>query len=148
MIAKLYLIGSLRNPGIPELGHFLRQSGFDVFDHWWCASEDADDTWKTYAQARGQTYREALYDHAATHVYEFDKAHLDTSHMGVLAMPAGKSGWAEMGLLRGQGKPVYIYFEEEPAVDRWDVMARIASGICYTRDELLSALTEEVKKTW
>jgi len=142
---KIYIIGSLANPDLPALGHFIRLAGFEVFDQWWAASDDADLIWKQYAQARGQTYREALNDHAAQHVFEFDKSHLDSSDAGVLVMPAGKSGWAEMGYLSGQGKTVFIYFPEDPAADKWDVMALFATGgVHYDKDELLDAIQESL----
>jgi hypothetical protein len=31
---KIYLVGSLRNPGIPVYANQLREHGFDIFDDW------------------------------------------------------------------------------------------------------------------
>ena len=46
----LYLIGSLRNPRVPELAKRLRQDnpGLEVFDDWYSAGIEADDYWKEY----------------------------------------------------------------------------------------------------
>ena len=38
----IYLIGSLRNPKIPEIGRQLRDLGFDVLDDWFAAGPRAD----------------------------------------------------------------------------------------------------------
>ncbi len=118
---KVYLIGSLRNPGVPVVGSALRKCGFDVFDDWFAAGPRADDHWQEYEQkVRGHTFIEALEGRAARHVFEFDKRNLDDSDAGVLVLPAGKSGHMELGYLAGQGKPVYILLDQEP--ERYDVM--------------------------
>lgn len=140
---KLYLIGSLRNPEVPLLGNRLRALGFDVVDDWYGAGPEADDCWQRYEQIRGRSYREALYDRFAAHIWEFDKFHLDTSDVGVLMLPAGKSGHIELGYLIGQGKPGYILFDgEEPA--RWDVMYRFAKAVFFDQDSLAEALKGEL----
>ena len=33
-IAKVYLIGSLRNPEVPQIANKIRELGFEVFDDW------------------------------------------------------------------------------------------------------------------
>jgi nucleoside 2-deoxyribosyltransferase len=138
MVNSIYLIGSLRNPEVPELASFLRRDGYDVFDDWYAAGPEADDYWQKYETARGHTYREALDGYAARHVFEFDKWHLDRCGIGVLLMPAGKSGHLELGYLAGQGKPVFVLFNEIPA--RYDVMYRFAKAVCTSKTELLEAL--------
>jgi len=40
---KLYLIGSLRNPRVPEVAEILRWNGHLVFDDWYAAGPEADD---------------------------------------------------------------------------------------------------------
>lgn len=131
----IYLIGSLRNPKVPELAQRLRHVGFEVFDDWYAAGPEADDYWQKYELRRGRTYEEALEGHAANHVFHYDRSHLDRATMGVLLMPAGRSGHLELGYLRGQGKPVYVVFEEEP--ERWDVMYRFADKVFFSWDDLL-----------
>lgn len=134
---KLYLIGSLRNANIPVIGSNLRDLGFDVFDDWFAAGPEADDYWKQYEEARGRTYNEALTGYAAEHVFNFDRSHLDTADIGVLALPAGRSGHLELGYLIGQGKPGYILTDNP---DRWDVMYRFTNGVFQSEGELYEHL--------
>lgn len=136
---KIYVVGSLRNPRVPEVAQSLRGPGRQVFDDWYAAGPEADDYWQKYSQARGQTYLQALGDHAAQHVFNFDLTHLDESDVGVLVYPAGKSGHLELGYLRGQGKPCFILLDKEP--ERWDVMANFAL-VCKDMEALLEALQD------
>jgi nucleoside 2-deoxyribosyltransferase len=135
---KVYVIGSLRNPKIPEIANKIREAGFEVFDDWYAAGPEADDKWKEYERGRGRDYIEALGGHAATHVYEFDKRHLDSADAVVLALPAGKSGHLELGYSLGTGKPGYILLEE--GNDRWDVMYKFADGVYDSTERLIYQL--------
>ncbi len=139
---NLYLIGSLRNPDIPLLGNDFRQMGFDVFDDWFAAGSEADDAWQAYERGRGHTFAEALQGRAARHVFSFDRRHLLEAAVGVLVMPAGKSGHIEAGFLAGQGKPVYVLLPEEP--DRFDVMYGFFAGVFCNKEDLLRALADEL----
>lgn len=138
---RIYLIGSLRNPKIPEIGNDIRKLGFEVFDDWYAAGPEADDYWQAYEQGRGHGIKEALIGHAGLHVFNFDKFHLDTSDIGILALPAGKSGHLEAGYLIGCGKPVYILFDTEP--ERFDVMYNFASGVFTDIEQLKYKLVEQ-----
>lgn len=135
---KVYLIGSLRNPKIPEIANKIREAGFEVFDDWYAAGPEADDKWKEYEQGRGRSYDEALNGHAATHVFQFDKRHLDDSDAVVLALPAGKSGHLELGYCLGRGTPGFILLEE--GSDRWDVMYKFADGVYNHLDHLIQMI--------
>lgn len=135
---KIYLIGSLRNPEVPKLGNELRAEGFDVFDDWYAAGPEADDYWQAYEQGRGHTFIEALDGYAAWHVFNYDKHHIDTSDIGVLVMPAGKSSHIELGVLIGQEKPTYILMDKEP--ERFDVMYRYATAVFTNKDDLIAEL--------
>jgi len=137
---KIYLIGSLRNPVIPNIGNELRALGFEVFDDWFAGGEIADDAWRDYEKLRGHTYVEALEGYAARHTYEFDKYHLDTSDIAVLVMPAGKSAHLELGYMLGQNKPGYILFDVEP--ERWDVMYQFATKVLFDPYSLMEELYE------
>ena len=57
-------------------------------------------------------------------------------------MPAGKSGHLELGYMIGQGKPCFVFFEEEP--ERWDVMHQFTfengGSICVSMKELEDGL--------
>jgi len=144
----IYLIGSLRNPEIPRVGEALRKYGFDVFDEWYSASEDADDWLRDYFKFRGLSHKEALHSYVAKHIFEFDKKHLDRADIGVLVMPAGKSGHLELGYIIGQGKPGYVLFDGVP--DRIDIMHNFCNDVFFNVDELgrcLKARNEACKST-
>ncbi len=128
---SIYLIGSLRNKRVTEVACYLRAIGFDVFDDWMAAGPEADDYWMKYELERGHTYAEALQGFAARHVYEFDKFHLDRCDIGVLVLPAGKSGHLELGYLIGTGKPGFICLDMgvNPPPERFDVMYQFANGV-------------------
>lgn len=134
----IYVIGSLRNENIPTISATLREeTGLEVFDDWFSPGPEADDFWKKYEEARGRTYQEALKGWAGKHVFEFDKFHIDRADIGVLIMPAGKSGHMELGYMIGRGKPCYVLMDVQ---DRWDVMYQFADGILFSMDELLAEL--------
>jgi len=138
---KVYLIGSLRNVEVPNTAKFIREAvGCEVFDDWHCAGPEADDYWQKYEKARGHSFDEALYGHAAQHVFNYDKSHLDSSDVGVLMLPAGKSGHLEAGYLIGQHKPVYII---GPEPERFDVMYNFAKRFLTDLNELCAALRIE-----
>lgn len=135
---KIYLIGSLRNPTVPELGNELRLLGYDVFDDWYAAGEIADDSWRDYEKGRGHNFQQALNGYAAHHVFDFDIYHLNQSDIGILLLPAGKSGHMELGYLIGRARPCYIVYTEEPA--RFDVMYLMADKVFASTKELLDHL--------
>lgn len=135
----LYLIGSLRNPEVPKIANTIRtEAGVEVFDDWYAAGERADDAWKAYEQARGHDYITALKGHAANHVFEYDAFNLNRATMGLLVLPAGRSGHIEFGILRGQGKPGWILLDDADA--RWDVMYKFASGIVTSVEEAITRI--------
>lgn len=137
---KVYLIGSLRNPDVPYIGNKLRALGFDVFDDWFAGGPEADDYWQQYEETRGRTFVEALYDRYATHIWAFDREHLDSSHLAIMVCPVGRSAHLELGYIIGQGKPGYIYLPED--LDRWDVMYRFATGVFTDVDSLVTHMKE------
>lgn len=138
----IYLIGSLRNPNIPSIAKVLREGGFEVFDDWYAAGPEADDYWQRYEQEKGVSYQRALLSWAAQHVYQFDLAHLDRADIGVLVLPAGKSGHLEFGYLIGRGKRGYVLFDHEP--ERWDVMYNFATGISFDIKELAKKIQTDL----
>lgn len=142
-MSSVYLIGSLRNPQVPELAKWLRAKGYDVFDDWYAAGPEADDYWQKYETDRGHTYAEALKGYAAKHVYNFDLAHLKRCDAGVLLMPAGKSGHLELGYMIGMGKPGFVVFDKVP--DRYDVMYQFANGVYMTWVEMELELRAALK---
>ena len=153
MTSEVYLIGSLRNPEIPKFAREIREeTGLAVFDDWFSPGPEADDYWKKYEMARGRSYEEALKGYAGTHVYHFDKSHIDRCDIGLLMMPAGKSGHLELGVMIGSGKPGIIYMDSP---DRWDVMVQFANenngGIFFDKETLfahLVKLKQDLKLNW
>lgn len=135
---RIYLIGSLSNPEIPKIGNALRSEGFEVFDDWYAAGPEADDHWQAYETQRGRTYSEALQGYAAKNVYAFDKRHMDRCDIGVLVLPAGKSGHMELGWMKGKGKRTYVLVNEDP--ERWDVMYNFHDGVAMNYEELVEML--------
>ena len=135
---EIYVIGSLRNPRIPELANTLTSEGFEVFADWFAPGPEADDKLRDYTRARGWSYKEALESYAARHIFEFDKHHLEQADAVVLYMPAGKSGHLELGWCLGQGKPGYILFDEEP--ERYELMLQFATGIFFNKVDLIKEL--------
>lgn len=141
MTKRIYVIGSLRNPEIPNVGNALREVGLDVFDDWFAAGPHADDCWQEYETKRGRSYGEALQGAAARNVFAFDKRHLDSSDMALLVMPAGKSGHLELGYMIGKGKPGYVLFDKEP--ERWDCMYQFAEGVFFNVADCIRGITEQ-----
>jgi hypothetical protein len=135
---NIYLIGSLRNPEVPKFANRLRASGFDVFDDWYCAGPRADDHWQEHEEVRGHTFLDALKGYPAAHVFEYDRYHLMKASVGILMLPAGKSGHLELGFLIGQGKPGYILLDRIP--ERWDVMYRFADKVFDAQQLLIEEL--------
>lgn len=137
----IYVIGSLKNPRVPEVAAFLRGEGFAAFDEWCAAGFDADKHWNAYVKARGLSYRDALKLPFLETVFNFDLEHLNKADAGVLVMKAGKSAHAELGYLIGRGKPVWILHDGEPEGE-WELMPKFATGMAYQLDELLAMIRE------
>lgn len=144
MVKSIYIIGSLRNrEAVIKVGNKLRAVGIEGFDDWLSPGPEADDKWKEYEEARGQSYVEALSSWAAQHVYDFDKFHLDRCDGAILLRPAGKSCHLEAGYVVGLGKPLWIFLPKEEEKDpRWDVMNCFATGIGYDIDEIIKEIRE------
>lgn len=135
---SIYVIGSMRNPRIPEVAKALRGVGWDAYDDWHSSGPESDDYWQAYEKHRGRTYREALAGVHAQNVFELDKRHLDRCDACVLVMPCGKSGHLELGYMRGRDKPGYILLDGEP--ERFDVMSLFATKIFLSLDEMIEEL--------
>lgn len=135
----IYLIGSLKNSEIPKIAERLRdETGQEVFDSWYSPGPEADDFLRDHLRFRGLTYPEAMEEWAVTHIFEFDKFHIDRADTVVMVMPAGKSGHLELGYAIGRGKKGYILFDKEP--ERFDVMHRFANKVFLKIDDLIGEL--------
>lgn len=135
---SIYLIGSLTNTQIPVIGNKLRDAGFDVYDDWYSASEDADRWLHNYYKLRGFTHKQILNSYASKHIFELDKRHLDRCEIGILVFPAGRSGHLEFGYMVGQGKPGYILFDHEP--EKYDQMHQFANAVFYNTHDMIDFL--------
>lgn len=123
------------------MGSRLRVEGWDVFDDWFAAGPEADDYWKSYEIAKGNSYAQALQGRAAQHVFHFDRHHLDTSDAVVLVLPAGRSGHLELGYSVGRGIPGYILLDQGYVEEgRFDVMYNFASGVFEKEEDLVHEL--------
>ena len=137
-VKSIYVIGSLRNPEIPAFANQIQALGIEAFADWYAPGPNADDCWRDYSKERGLSYKEALASHAATHIFKFDKHHIDRCEAAVMLMPAGKSGHLELGYVIGKGKPGYIVFDKEP--ERYDVMVQFATAIFFSKEEFLEVI--------
>ena len=131
----IYLIGSLKNPRIPEIAAEIRTWGHDVFEQWHAAGPDADRFWQEHFQKKGYNMRDALQCAFPQTALNFDRTHLDKASVGVLVMPASKSGFAELGRMNGQGKPTFVYMDG-PDPEKWDLMLGLFTDIAYDMQEL------------
>ena len=139
-MTSVYLIGSLRNPKIPQVANILREAGHDVFDDWFSPGPNCDDEWKTYEQLRGRSYLEALKGYHAEHQFDFDLHHIRRVEAGVLVAPAGRSAHMELGYMIGRGQKGYILLEGELDPSRWDLMYKFAHGIFLNVEDLLEVI--------
>lgn len=137
-IKSIYIVGALKNWKVVDFANELEAAGFEAFADWLTPGPEADTYLLKYAKRRGWSYKQALDSHAAKHVFEFDKSHIDRCDAVVVLMPAGKSAMIELGYARGKGKPGYILFDKEPK--RFDVMFRFASDVFFDKKELMKAL--------
>lgn len=137
-INSVYIIGSLRNPEIPQFANELEARGIEAFADWFQSGPQTDDFWKEYSKVRGRTYKQALESRGAVHSFNLDKENLDRCDAAIMLMPAGKSGHLELGYTIGRGKPGFILFDGEP--ERYDLMYQFATGIFFSKQELFEEL--------
>ena len=143
----VYIIGSLKNWKVIDLSNHLRKQfpGVEIFDSWISPGPEADDFWKKYSKLRGLTYREALKDWSATHVFEFDKFHIDRSDAVVMYMPCGKSGHLELGYAIGQGKRGYVLFDDDST--KREVIYKLPKKVVSSVTELENELKLELENS-
>jgi hypothetical protein len=137
----IYVGGSLRNPKIPEIANELQKAtGERVFADWHGAGPKADDHLREYEIARNPAsdIRTVLKSALAKSAFDFDKKHIDEADTFVLVMPAGRSGFLELGYALGKGKRGYVLFDGEP--ERWDIMLLFCNGVALSIAELVEML--------
>lgn len=135
----IYLFGSLANPRILPITKQLREAGHVVFSEWLAAGEGADEKWKVYFKDLGLSYKDTLNSDFVRTAFNFDLEHMQQADVGVLVMPAGRSGHLELGWMLGRGKRGYILFPDgEP--ERPDLMVLLATGIFFSVEDLIDEL--------
>lgn len=134
----IYLIGSLKNPRVPEIAIELRTAGFEVFDEWYSAGPEADDWWQAHCTQRGMNYQQALESPHAETVFAFDLKWIHAADAVVLILPAGKSAHLELGYAEGIRKRTAILLDGEPA--RFDVMYKFVDFVAADLSELVEFL--------
>ncbi len=141
----IYIVGSLKNGNVPVVANKLREinKDWEIFDCWYSCGPDADDYLRDHCKMKGLNYKQTLQDHAAKHVFEFDREHIKRSTDVVMVMPAGKSGHLELGWACGLGKRGYVLFDQEP--ERVDVMYQFATDLFFNFDELAEELVKHDK---
>ena len=135
MRKNIYLIGSLKNLEIRNIANKLRTIGYDVFDDWISGGSDMDRAWQEYEKLRDRTYKEAVRGYHARNVFNFDRYHLDKADIGILILPAGRSGHLELGYMIGAGKRGFVLFDKEP--EHFDQMYQLCEDIFFSFDEML-----------
>lgn len=139
-MSKIYIVGSMRNPKIPQIANELEAAGHQVFADWYASGPEADVCWRKYEMARGRSYLEALNGPHARHVLEFDRHWLEWADAAVLVAPAGKSGHLELGYMLGDCKTGIILLED-PNPERWDIMFGLADLVTADLDQVKDFLT-------
>jgi hypothetical protein len=136
----IYVGGSLRNPTVMKVANKLRKinPNWEVFDSWISPGPRADDYFRDYCNQKGLSYKEALKDPAAKHIFEFDLFHINRATDFVLVMKAGKSAHLELGYFLGRGGRGYILFDETPK--RYDLMLQFANDIFFNFNDLAKEL--------
>jgi nucleoside 2-deoxyribosyltransferase len=131
----------MKNPKIPHIEKEISNWGHEVFAEWWSPGPDADRHWQDYCRFKGLSYSEALNGWHARQVCDIDKFHLDRCDIGILALPAGRSGHIEIGYLRGLGKKAYILQDGEP--DHYDLMYRLVTLVSTDLNEIMEDITKD-----
>ena len=134
---KIYLAGSCQNESLTAFARSLRLAGYEVFDDWKAIHPENDGAYLEYSKDRFLTYQEALDGKLATHSFQLDKYHIDTCHIFILLLPAGKSGHMELGYASKSGKMTLVV---EPDDNRFDLMYKFADKVFNHRNECVEFL--------
>ncbi|MBX3507102.1 MAG: hypothetical protein KF895_16610 [Parvibaculum sp.] len=147
--SRIYVASSWRNPFQPTVVQRLRVEGHEVYDFrnpfngvpgfsW----SDIDPDWESWSAAR---YRELIMTHPiAARGFVSDLRGMQWANTCVLVLPCGRSAHLEAGWFTGQGKRCIILTRdgEEP-----ELMALLATDICISLDEVISALASPTARS-
>jgi hypothetical protein len=136
----IYLIGSLRNDNIPDIGKQLRDAGHEVFDDWWGAGPEADDCWKSYENRRGRTYREALAGNAAETILTLTEDIWIAALEQCLSILRENPDTWNSDTLSDKESPGTSSCRANLNKTDGTLMLKFATAICYDTKELLEAL--------
>lgn len=142
-MANIYLASSWRNTDQPAAVAALRGAGHEVYDfrnppggipngfRW----SELDPNWEGWSAT---AYREKLKYPLARQGFNSDFDGMKWADTGILLLPCGRSAHLELGWMAGAGKRTIIWTRDgqEP-----ELMALLASEICVSLDEVITALT-------
>lgn len=127
---KIYVASSWRNQYHQKVVLFLRDAGHEVYDfkrpdndntgfHW----SQIDPDWESWTV---EQYQEGLKHPLAKAHFDKDFNAMEWADCCVIVMPCGRSAHTEAGLMKGKGKPVFIYIPEsqEP-----ELMYKVYDGV-------------------
>lgn len=141
-MSRIYVASSWRNQEQPGVVSALRNAGHEVYDFRnppngvpGFAWSEIDPNWQSWSAPE---YRRLLTTHpVAARGYVTDMRGMEWADVCVLVLPCGRSAHLEAGWFAGRGKRCIILTRdgEEP-----ELMALMATDICISIDEVLSAL--------
>lgn len=141
-MTRIYVATSWRNAYQPRVVEILRENGHQVYDfrHPFngvpgFAWSEIDPEWTAWTAER---YRTLLTTHPiAARGFVSDLRGMQWADVCVLVLPCGRSAHLEAGWFCGAGKRCIILTRdgEEP-----ELMALLATEICISMDEVVSAL--------
>lgn len=113
---KIYVASSWRNVYQPGVVDILRHLGHEVYDFrnpegrtgfsW----SDVDPDWQQWDTRQ---YRDALHNPISEAGFQSDYAGMCWADICVLVLPCGRSAHVEAGVMKGLGKPVFVYSPEK-----------------------------------
>lgn len=140
---KIYIASSWKNTLYHSTMAFLEEFQHTIMDwqdpdkgsfKWLQTTEIPVDKWT------GTFYRDTiLTGERAKRGFNYDTGLMDKADACVLLLPAGRSAHLEAGWFAGAGKPLFIYM---PVWEGPDLMYKFAQKICFTLEELVSAIND------
>jgi len=139
---RIYLASSWRNQNQPAAVLALRAAGHEVYDFRNPAHGVAGFSWSEVSTVppllwTSREYLDALAHPAAEAGYACDMAAMQWCDTCVLLLPCGRSAHLEAGWCVGTGREVYVV---HPSFEEPELMAKMATGIVASVDELITLL--------
>jgi hypothetical protein len=139
---RIYLASSWRNEEQPDTVAALRAAGHAVYDfrhpkpgddgfRW----SEVDPDWQRWTPT---AFRDGLQHPVAVAGFANDYDAMRWADTGVLLLPSGRSAHLEAGYFVGAGKELFVL--TGPAPVEPELMYKMATGLCVTRQQLLDRL--------